>query len=307
MNNSRLKLQQVMQRAALLDLSDLAETDLLRGIGMRDSPRRSYSALGQMESIVEWTPDYPYAAINWGLSSQTYPRKKLVIKRRRLLKRDWCIIVDAGVTMNFGTEHDFKKVVAAQLSATMAQTAEKKKDRVKHIVYDNLRTGVILEDAATEEMVLSVLQHDPHSAMSDKRRRSLPNESGLASALHQAPDNASIMPVISDFLKFPEADRKALIGASRYHKVLACVVEDAREIGFPLRSGQLTLKDISTGNERTMTFAEANELISKDRNERHLALNAFFRSAHIPYQIFESGENVPVTRSKLVKLLRGHA
>jgi uncharacterized protein (DUF58 family) len=306
MKNQRLELQKVMQHAALLDLSDLAETDLLRGIGMRDSPSRSYSALGQMESIVEWTPDYPYSAINWGLSSQTYPRKKLVIKRRRLLKRDWCIIVDSGLTMNFGTEHDFKKVVASQLSATMALTAEKKKDRIKHIVFDNLSTGVVLEDASVEEMVLSVLQHVPHSAMSD-RLRSSPDQGGLTSALHQAPDNASIMPVISDFLNLTEAARKALVSASRYHKVLACVVEDARELGFPAQSGQLTLTDISTGNERTMTFAEADELISKDRNERLLALKSFFRAAHIPFQLFQSGEKVPVTRSKLVKLLRGHA
>ncbi|MDR3612667.1 MAG: hypothetical protein P4L53_03820 [Candidatus Obscuribacterales bacterium] len=306
MNNSRLKLQEVMQRAALLDLSDLAETDLLRGIGMRDSPSRSYSALGQMESIVEWTPDYPYSAINWGLSSQTSPRKKLVIKRRRLLKRDWCIIVDSGPTMNFGTEHDFKKVVASQLSATMALTAEKKKDRIKHIVYDSVSTGIILEDATAEEMILSVLQHSPYSAMNDMFQSS-PNQVGLAGALCQGPDNASIMPVISDFLNLTEADRKALLSASRYHKVLACVVEDPREVGFPSQSGQLTIRDILTGNERTMTFAEANALISKDRDERLLALNAFFRSAHIPYQIFQSGETVPVTRSKLVKLLRGHA
>lgn len=298
-----------MRRASLLDISELVETHLLRGAGRRESPSRSFTGLGQMEAVVEWTPDYPYSAINWGLSSQTFPRKRLVIKRKRLINTDWCVVVDCSRTMDFGTEHDLKRVTAMQLAATFAQAAIKKRDRVTQIIFDEERIGLVLENASAEEMVLMALSHDssapsrqPQLARRDDRSRS-----GLSFATTQLPENQAIVPVISDFMHLTDADKEQLVSAARYHKVLCCVVEDAREIRFPEVSGQITLQDMTSGRRETMTFAQANSLVAGDRDKRVSELKAFFRQARIPYAFFEAGETPSSTRLKLVKLLQSGA
>jgi len=301
MINPRKKLREVMQRASLIDLSDLIDTQLLRGAGRRESPARSYTGLGQMESIVEWTPDYPYSAINWNLSAQTYPPRKLIIKRKRLINTDWCFLIDCARTMDFGTEQDLKRVMAAQLAATFAQAAQKKRDRVTQLTYDEQRNGLVLENASPEEMVLMALAHQ---SAPDGSSKPAARTSGLSCALTQLPQNQAIVPVISDFMHLTDADKEGLIRASHYHNVFCCVVEDAREIRFPSVSGQITLADMTTGARQTMSFAEADRLVSADREKRLSALIEFFRRARIPYALFEAGEKPSATRNKLVRLLQ---
>jgi uncharacterized protein (DUF58 family) len=298
MINPRKKLREVMQRASLIDLSDLVDTQLLRGAGKRESPARSYTGLGQMESVVEWTPDYPYSAINWNLSAQTFPRKKLIIKRKRLINTDWCFLVDGSRTMDFGTEVDLKRVLAAQLAATFALAAQKKRDRVTLVTYDEQDNGLPLENASPDEMVVMALAHEPSPTANS------PARSGLSFALAQLPDNQAIVPVISDFMHLTEADKENLLRASHYHNVFCCVVEDAREIGFPGVSGQITLSDMSSGRRQTMSFEEADRLVSADREKRLSALTEFFARARIPYALFEAGEKPSATRNKLVRLLQ---
>jgi uncharacterized protein (DUF58 family) len=307
--NPRSKLREVMQRALLLDISELKETELLRGAGRRESSAKTYSGLGKMESIVEWTSDYPYNAINWGLSAQTSPRKRLVVKRTKLINTDWCVVVDCSQTMNFGTVQDLKLVTALQLAATFAQSGIKKRDRVKQIIINEKRVGLVLDDASAEEMVLMALRHDPLAPSSarlnagmDKRERS-----GLSMAVTQLPENQAIVPVISDFMNMTDADKEQLVRASGYHTVLCCVVEDAREIRFPEVSGQITLQDMKSGRRETMTFAQANALVSQDRAKRIADLVAFFRKARIPYAFFEAGEKPSTTRLKLVRLMQAGA
>jgi len=299
---NRTKLREVMQRASLLDLSELVETDLLRGVGRRESPATSYSGLGRMVSVVEYTPEHDFSNINWNMSAQTFPRRKLIIKRERLIRKDWAIVVDCRRTMNFGTESDLKLITGLQLAASFAQAALKKRDRVAQIVFDETRT-VAFEDASVEEMVLMTLSHNASGsdkgASADKRGRG-----GLSFATTQLPENSAIVPVVSDFMNLTEADKTALARAARFHKVLCCVVEDAREIRFPKAPGQITLQDITSGRRETMTFAQADKLVSQDREARLADLFAFFRKARIPYACFEGGEEMSVTRKKLIRLLQ---
>lgn len=305
MIKNRTKLREVMQRASLLDLSELVETDLLRGVGRRDSPATSYSGLGPMVSVVTYTPEHDFSAINWNLTAQSFPRRKLIIKRERLIRKDWAIVVDCGLTMSFGTETDLKLITGLQLAATFAQAALKKRDRVAQIVFDDKRT-VAFEDASVEEMVLMSLAQNESGSSRNSAQDKLAR-GGLTFATTQLPENSAIVPVISDFMNFTEADKMALARAARFHKVLCCVVEDAREIRFPKVSGQITLQDITSGRRETMTFAQADKLVSQDREARLAELFAFFKKARIPYACFEGGEEMAVTRKKLIRLLQSGA
>jgi uncharacterized protein (DUF58 family) len=303
--NNRTKLREVMQRASLLDISELLDTELMRGSGRRESPATSYSGLGRMVSVITYTPEHDISAVNWNLSAQTFPRKKLIIKRQRLIKKDWAVVVDCSRTMNFGSETDLKVITGLQIAASFAQIGLKKRDRVAQLIVGDERT-LTLEDASVEEMVLMALSQTATSDAHSRSRAPVNKRSkgGFAYAATQLPENSSIVPVISDFMNFTDADKQALVRASRFHRVLCCVIEDPREKRFPDASGQITLQDITTGRRSTMSFAQADKLVSADREARLADLIAFFKSARIPYACFETGESLPATRTKLTRLMQ---
>jgi hypothetical protein len=308
MKTIRSQIGEVMRRAALLDISDLSATEQLRGAGRRESVVESCTGLGRMKSISKWNSDYPYAAINWELSAQTSPRERLVIKREKNIYKYWCALIDCSLTMrNFGTKDEMKLLLAAQLVATFAQAAEKRRDPLTGIIFDEDGLGSNLENACPEDLVLLALSHKSTGSrhvvnVSDSINKR--DATGLVLALSQLPENPAIVPIVSDFMHLTEEDKKELARAARYHSLLCCIVEDRREKGFPKGAGQVTLRDLTTGNRRTMSFARAHELVSQDRNRRFAELTAFFQSARIPYATFESGEDASQTRAGLIRLMQ---
>ena len=168
----------------------------------------------------------------------------------------------------------------------------------------HLEIGKALEESDAEEMVVSILSHDPN-----KRRGKPPvaGRSGLSSLLAQLPDSPATVVLISDCMHLSEGEQSQLVQASHYHKLICCVVEDAREIRVPNASGQVTLVDMSTGRQETMSFAEADKLVREDHDARIAALTDCFRRARAQYGFFEGGDSPTTMRNKIMRMLQGGA
>jgi len=302
--NPRAKLATVIRRAAQIDLSSLVETEDLTNSGKRLSTAEGYQGFGPIERITQWTPDLPFDSIDWDLTCQTSPRQLQVIFRLQKMNRDWFIATDASRTMHFGTESEIKLVTAATLAACFAQAALQNSDRVTHGVFDETTVGQVLEESDAEEMVVSILSHDPN-----KRRGKPPatGRSGLCALLAQLPDRPATVVLISDCMRLSEAEQSRLVQASHYHKLICCVVEDAREIRVPNASGQVTLADMSTGRQETMSFAEADKLVREDHDARISALTDCFRRARAQYGFFEGGDSPTTMRNKIMRMLQDGA
>src|SRR5579885_2390733 len=186
----RMTLIKVMQRAAQVDISELMETELLRGAGGRVSPARAFDTLGDIKAIKEWDPDIPYRAIHWGLSLKENPMKKMAVVRKRENRIDWCLVHDASITMDFGTLDLTKRAFGLALGAIFSQAALKKCDRVAEVVFDDKKIGVLLEDASTEEMVLVGLAYDPANSL--LRIPIDPSKNGISMSMTQLPEDRGI-------------------------------------------------------------------------------------------------------------------
>jgi uncharacterized protein (DUF58 family) len=301
--NPRHKLQEVMRRASQVDIGQLDDTELIRGTGKRPSPHLKWVGLGRMERIVKYKPGMPYAAINWPLTTKTFPREKLVIERSQLINKEWFIGNDTSDTMYFGTEGDLKVVAGATLTAIFALAAFNKKDKVAQACFNDKIMGPLLEQASVEEMVLSTLTHQARPIKQAGSAPAREGRSGLSTFLGYLPETPSVVPIISDFMCMTEDDAKALVLASRKHVLLCCVVEDAREKVFPEASGQITLNDMKTGRQETMSFDEAHRLVSADRAERIKRLEAVFQRARCGYAFFAAGNTSTQIRQKMAEML----
>jgi uncharacterized protein (DUF58 family) len=299
------KLVRVMQRAAQLDLSELIETRIERGLGKRASPEMAVNARGKQVAIVDYSPEYPYSAIDWSLSNKTHPRKKLVVKRIRRVFTEWCFAIDVSATMRFATKIDTKVVTGTVVATSLAQAASKKKDRLRHYIFDECGIISTLEETTPEDMVLDAVKQDGKRKRSSGRMgKCRVGRSGISSFVDNLPDAQSILVVVSDFLHMTEADKMRLARASAYHHLFCVVVEDPREIEFPENvSGQITVRDIDTGRMRTMSFAEAHKLISADRQKRLDEFKKFCQKAHCQYAVFRSDESTASMRKKIMRLI----
>lgn len=304
-NNARNKLRSVLQRAAQVDLTELLDTAIVRGVGRRASPQQSVLGHGRVEAVVPYSPEYPFSAIDWGLTNKNYPRKKLVVKRTKLIYTDWCFAFDVSNTMRFGTKVDQKLVTGAVVAAALAQAATKKRDRVSQIIYDECGIISSLEDTSADEMALEVLKQDgTRKSRANRLGKCSVERSGMSALVSNLPETQSIVPIISDFMHLTPADRARLTRAASFHRVLCCLVEDPREAEFPEGvSGQITMQDVDTGRLRTMSFAEANRIISEDREKRMADLKSFFKRAHCEFMVFRSDDSNAVIRKKIMRLI----
>jgi len=312
--NHRDTLVKVMRRAAFVDITELTETELLRGVGRRSSNARSYTGLGKMQSVKEWNPEIPYSAIHWGLSKKTRPMKRLVIKREKLIKTDWAFVVDCSRTMDFGTLEFLKRGFATVLMAIFGQAAQHKRDRMAEIIFDEKQIGPVLEDASIEEMVLTALAYEARKVAPGARFD--PSHTGFSLAMSQLPDNQGIVPIMSDFLFLLETDKKGnltpaaqlarqlIASAANYHRVLACVIEDPRERYFPTdTTAEVTLADMVTGEHQSMTFEEADALTSAESERRRKELKAFFDQIRCPSEVFSPDQEQLDMRMKVISLM----
>lgn len=299
----RQKLPDVMRRASQVDLGQLDDTELIRGTGKRPSPHLKWVGLGRVERIVKYKPGMPYAAINWPLTTKTFPREKLVIERSQLINKEWFIANDTSDTMYFGTEGDLKIVTGATLTAIFALAGMNKKDKVAQACFNDKIMGPLLEDASADDMVLAALTHQSKPLRQAGSTVAREGRSGLSTFLSYLPETPSIVPVISDFMCMTDDDAKALVLASRKHTLLCCVVEDAREMIFPDASGQITLSDMKTKRQETMSFDEANRLVSADHDMRIKRLEEVFQRAHCGYAFFAAGNTPSQLRRKISDML----
>ncbi len=297
----RTKLAEVIRRAAQIDLTELAETENLFDNGKRLSTDEGYQGFGPIERIVDWEPDMPFDAVDMDLTVQTSPRRMQVIHRLQKNTRKWLIAAGAGRTMSFGTEGDIKIVTAAVLAVSFAQAAWQIEDDVMHAVFDENTAGPVLEQASAEEIALSILSH--RASKIARGDQAGTKRSGLASILAQLPEEPAIVVLVDDFMNMGEADERHMAQASQ-HKLICCVVEDAREKRFPNCSGLVTLSDIRTGRQEVMTFAQADKLVSEDRARRIEALTGCFRRARAQYAFFEGGDSPIVMRNKIMRMLQ---
>jgi uncharacterized protein (DUF58 family) len=241
------------------------------------------------------------------------------------------MVVDTGRRMQFGTIRADKRTVSAEVVASILACAHKTQDRAKVITFSEQqvesRVGPKGPKSAFGPAMESILE-PPQSAPkpaektegsdllkmlgSFSRKSASPKtESCLASgkceALLEVPKTRSLVFVVSDFINLSDAEKESLREAAAVHDVVCVVIQDLRERELPSGRGLYTLRDIVSGEAKSVWLNDANrEQFRRNSQARLDELTAFFTDANCDWGFFSTEQDADEVIPEMMRLFSGH-
>ncbi len=292
----------------------------IRSIEIRTSRLVSDVLAGQYRSAfkgrgMEFEEVRPYLvgddvrAIDWNVSARVgVPHIKLFREERELTV---LLAVDLSGSLSFGTRHELKRELVAEVAATLAFSAIRSNDRVGMLLFTD-RTEAFVPPKKGPRHVLRIvrdlLAFEPQG-----------RGTNIARALDEVArslSKRSVVCVVSDFLeahapvqhtsnaspttaRAHESWEHALARLRRRHDVIPIVVGDVRERELP-NVGIIELEDLETRARRFFDTSSrwVREGWSEVAAERAEARDRHFRRARIEPLVLETGEDpIPPLRA----------
>jgi uncharacterized protein (DUF58 family) len=211
----------------------------------------------EFAEVREYQPGDDVRLIDWNVSARSgHPFIKVFEEERELTVM---LMVDVSSSGNFGTSQQFKREIAAELSAVLAFSAIKNNDKVGLMIFSD-KIEKFIPPRKGKKHVLRVIRE----ILFYKPQDSSTNLNVALEYLSRIIKRKSTVFLISDFLT--ENFEKALHVANRKHDIIAINITDPREVTLP-DVGLMELVDAETG-----------ELISVDTGNSQIR-NDFYKSS----------------------------
>ncbi|MBX9942040.1 MAG: DUF58 domain-containing protein [Candidatus Obscuribacterales bacterium] len=303
-------------------------SQIFGGTGERPSRNRGFNGF-DFHSL----RPYQYAddprKIDWGASARSGDKQLLVRQTQEPREVKFYILVDSKLTMDFGTRRTSKRLVAAELAASILNSAKKTNDKVGYLVYDEKQIQAMsfrANFAATVKLpCLSAIiepglrhlypEDAPEPTVLDSGDGDVP--SGLIQSLRYVRNQSrAVVFIISDFIDLSDDEKEELAYTAGIHDTICMYVQDLRERELPNTWGIYMLQDIRKGTSKAIwlppkwwPFQSKNsvrEQYALNFRERRKALFAFFKEASIRWEEFSTEEGLSA-RDKLIKLFSGNS
>ncbi len=191
----------------------------------------------EFAEVREYQPGDDIRLIDWNVTARMgHPFVKIFQEERELTVM---LLVDVSSSGSFGTTHQLKREVAAELSAVLAFSAIKNNDKVGLIIFSD-RIEKFIPPRKGKSHVLRVIRE----ILFYKPREASTNIGEALEFLSRVVKRKSTVFLISDFLA--EDFKKALQIASKKHDLIAVSITDPREVVLP-DAGLIELEDAETG------------------------------------------------------------
>jgi uncharacterized protein (DUF58 family) len=194
----------------------------------------------EFAEVREYTPGDDVRTIDWNVTArmgQVHVKKYIEERDLTLL-----LVVDLSGSQEFGTRHQTKRELAAEIGAVLAFSAVANRDKVGAVLFSDRIEGFAAPGRGSDHaqrIVRDLVAIHPKGRGTD-----------LAGALrfaHRVMRRRGIVAVISDF---QAADYQRALGAlRRRHDVIAVHLHDARESEIPA-AGMFSFLDPETGAVR---------------------------------------------------------
>lgn len=275
-------------------------SEIMPGGGERRSFSRGSNG-HDIQARVEYEPGDDPREIDWAATAQTGGQTMYVTQYMEPRHLNVCVLADISPTMDFGTHRTTKRILAAELTASVIKAAGKTHDQVKFSAYG--KHEVV---AARRAMSAQVALFPAVASLIEGDGSRGTTGSGLIKALSSLPRQRSLVFIISDFLSLEDAEKRALKRAALMHDVVCVVVNDLRELELPEGWGLYTLKDLSSGERRSIWLtARKRERFAREGRERQEQLFTFFKEVHCDYAAFNTSEG-DAALSRVMRLFGGH-
>ena len=191
----------------------------------------------EFAEVREYQPGDDVRLIDWNVSARMgHPFVKIFEEERELTVM---LLVDVSSSGNFGTGQQFKREIAAELSAVLAFSAIKNNDKVGLIIFSD-RIEKFIPPRKGKTHVLRVIRE----ILFYKPREATTGISTALEFLSRVIKRKSTAFLISDFLA--ENFKQPLQIANKKHDIIAISISDPREISLP-DAGMIELEDAETG------------------------------------------------------------
>lgn len=307
-------------------------SQIFGGTGERPSRNRGFNGF-DFHSLRKYQFGDDPRKIDWGASARSGSNELFVRQTQEPREVKFYILVDSKLTMDYGTKRTTKRMVAAELAASILNSAKKTNDKVGYLVYDeksivamshraNFASTVKLpclsaiiepglrymfpQDETAESIVLETGDTDGAGAKSGLQQ-------ALAYVRHQS---RSLVFVISDFIDLSEDEKEELAYTAGAHDMVAMYVQDLRERELPNTWGIYKLEDIRKGTAKAIWLppkwwpfqgkSSVREQYAQNFKDRRKALVALFREANMRWEEFSTEEGLSA-RDKLIQLFSGNS
>jgi uncharacterized protein (DUF58 family) len=196
------------------------------------------------DEVREYVPGDEVRAIDWNVTARAgRPFIKKFTEERELTI---LLAVDVSASGNFGSGHQSKRQMAAELASVLAFSAIRNNDKVGLVLFTDQIEQYIPPKKGRQHVlrvIREILFFEPHSRGTDIVR--------ALDFANQVTSRRAIMFLVSDF-ELPNQDqaladlRRAVRLASRRHDLVALHVHDLREAELP-DVGQLAIEDAESG------------------------------------------------------------
>jgi uncharacterized protein (DUF58 family) len=196
------------------------------------------------DEVREYVPGDEVRAIDWNVTARAgRPFIKKFTEERELTI---LLAVDVSASGNFGSGHQSKRQMAAELASVLAFSAIRNNDKVGLVLFTDQIKQYIPPKKGRQHVlrvIREILFFEPHSRGTDIVR--------ALDFANQVTSRRAIMFLVSDF-ELPNQDqaladlRRAVRLASRRHDLVALHVHDLREAELP-DVGQLAIEDAESG------------------------------------------------------------
>ena len=196
------------------------------------------------DEVREYVPGDEVRAIDWNVTARAgRPFIKKFTEERELTI---LLAVDVSASGNFGSGHQSKRQMAAELASVLAFSAIRNNDKVGLVLFTDQIEQYIPPKKGRQHVlrvIREILFFEPQSRGTDIVR--------ALDFANQVTNRRAIMFLLSDF-ELPNQDqaladlRRAVRLASRRHDLVALHVHDLRETELP-DVGQLAIEDAESG------------------------------------------------------------
>lgn len=196
----------------------------------------------EFEEVRPYQPGDEVRTIDWNVTARTGE----VYVKRYVEERELTVmlVVDASASENFGSVQQFKRELAAELTAVLSFAATTNNDRVGLLIFTD-QVELFIPPRKGRKHVLrlvrELLAFEPQSKGTDIRM--------ALEKVNHILKRRSIIFLVSDFIADPESYRIAMATTNRRHDLIAVDLHDPleSEIG---NVGLLAIEDPETGEIR---------------------------------------------------------
>lgn len=205
----------------------------------------------ELDELRQYQPGDDCRSIDWKATAKTgklHVRMKLVDKRVTIV-----FLVDKSRSEKFGSFRNTKEDIQSTILSILVHAASETGNEIGFITFTDRVENYIQPKAGEKEALINIknILHETPSG----------NCTDLNSAftfLHENVLQPALVFILSDFLA-PYNYEQSLKTLSYLHEVIPIIISDRMETALPYAKGFLTIRDIETGDMKSLDISTALE------------------------------------------------